>query len=274
MSIDFWPEDLIPAPEERNVLMDVGCREGISLLWSLRNSFATTFYKLWVPTGLIKPMRPITIFLTSLLVIVATFSSAWSQTGENVGSGSLQPKPTNEAEESVETRTLASESPSEPVVWIHLIDGRRFQVDDLTESLDGFWYKRGNISTFLERARVARVERISALEPKSANGPLRGSGTWRISDSVKVKSFFQERFGRSLPLGAFGQSDLHTRWGLDHRNGMDVSLHPDSAEGRALISFLRIEGIPFLAFRGPIPGVSTGPHIHVGNPSSRVSGRK
>jgi hypothetical protein len=36
-------------------------------------------------------------------------------------------------------------------------------------------------------------------------------------------------------------------------------------EGRALIKFLRSEGIPFLAFRGPIPGVATGPHIHIVN---------
>lgn len=276
MFIDFWPEDLIPAPEERNVLMDVGCKEDISLLWSLRNSFATTFYKLWVPTGLINPMRRITTFLASLLMVVAAFSSVRSQTGEigAQGPGGSQPKPMVDAEESTEGRTPALEAPSEPAVWLHLRDGRRIQVDDLAEQHDGFWFKRGNISTFLDRSKVARVERISALDPKSATEPLRGSGTWRISDSAKVASFFLERFGRSLPLGAFGQSDLHTRWGLDHRNGMDVSLHPDSAEGRALINFLRNEGIPFLAFRGPIPGVSTGPHIHVGNPSSRFSGRK
>jgi hypothetical protein len=54
---------------------------------------------------------------------------------------------------------------------------------------------------------------------------------------------------------------------------MDVGLHPDSAEGRALIEFLRNESIPFLAFRGPIPGVATGPHIHIGNRSPRISGR-
>ena len=65
------------------------------------------------------------------------------------------------------------------------------------------------------------------------------------------------------------KSDLHTRWGLDHRNGMDVGLHPDSVEGRALIEFLRAESIPFLVFRGPVPGVATGPHIHIGMPSHR-----
>ena len=77
----------------------------------------------------------------------------------------------------------------------------------------------------------------------------------------------------AVATSAFGQSDLHTRWGLDHRNGMDVGLHPDSVEGRALIEFLRAESIPFLVFRGPVPGVATGPHIHIGNRSSRSYGR-
>ena len=147
-------------------------------------------------------------------------------------------------------------------------------VDEVIERAEGIWYKQGNVSTFLERARVARIERVSANKPISLTDPLPGSLTWRISGSAQVESFFLDRFGRNLPLGAFGQSYLHTRWGLDHRHGMDVSLHPDSPEGRALISFLRTEGIPFIAFRGPIPRVATGPHIHVGNPSPRLSGRK
>lgn len=217
-------------------------------------------------------MRRISISLASLLMVVAAFSSAWSQTGEKVGSSPQ--KSMSDAEESTAERTTDAESPAEPVVWIHLIDGRRVQVDELLESAAGFWFKRGNISTFLDREKIVRVERVSAIKTESGADPLRGSGSWRISDSARVERFFTERFGRSLPLGAFGQSYLHTRWGLDHRNGMDVSLHPDSMEGRALISFLRNEGIPFLAFRGPIPRVATGPHIHVGNPSPRFAGRK
>ncbi|MDQ3666902.1 MAG: hypothetical protein M3410_10060 [Acidobacteriota bacterium] len=222
-------------------------------------------------------MRPIKSFLAAVLIVVAAFSSAWSQTGEKVGSqvpDSSQPKQTSDVGETNGARTTAAESPEEAAIWIDLVDGRRVQVDELTENADGFWYKRGNISTFLERARVARVERVSATRPIALTDASSGSSTWRISESAKVESFFRAKFGRSLPLGAFGQSYLHTRWGLDHRNGMDVSLHPDSPHGRALINFLKTEGIPYLAFRGPIPGVSTGPHIHVGNRSPKFSGRK
>jgi hypothetical protein len=96
-----------------------------------------------------------------------------------------------------------------------------------------------------------------------------GTGAWVLANAWKVQSFFQQRFGRQLPVSAFGQSSLHDRWGLDHRNAMDVGLNPDSIEGQALMAYLRSAGIPFSAFHHAIPGSATGPHIHVGSPSHR-----
>ena len=207
-------------------------------------------------------MKPISVFLVSLLLVLVTITCVRGQTGKTT------------AEQSPAGEGTAGESPGEPILWIYLIDGRRFQVAEVIERSNGFWFKRANVSTFLERTQVTRVERVSPIKPAEATESLRSARSWKISDSVKVERFFMNRFGRSLPLGAFGQSYLHTRWGLDHRNGMDVSLHPDSTEGKALMSFLRNEGIPFLGFRGPIPGVATGQHIHIGNPSPRSFGRK
>jgi hypothetical protein len=158
-------------------------------------------------------------------------------------------------------------------ITIVLKGGRPLVVDEVSESRDGYWYTRENVTTFLDRERVVRVEYPKPAEAETTPAPLVGSGKWKLADAQKVQDFFFAKFKKSLPLTAFGQSDLHTRWGLDHRNGMDVGLHPDSNEGRALIEFLRNESIPFLAFRGPVPGVATGPHIHVGNRSPRVSGR-
>jgi hypothetical protein len=157
-------------------------------------------------------------------------------------------------------------------VTIVLVGSGPMIADEVTESTDGYWYKRGNMMAFLDRARVARVETKPTGE-SAPSGANESSGRWRLADAGKVKEFFLAKFNRPLPLSAFGQSDLHTRWGLDHRNGMDVNLHPDSVEGRSLIEFLRAESIPFLVFRGPIPGVATGPHIHVGNRSHRSYGR-
>ncbi len=96
-----------------------------------------------------------------------------------------------------------------------------------------------------------------------------GAGSWLLSESWKVQRFFQDSFKKQLPVGVFGQGAIHDRWRLDHRNAMDVSLHPDGPEGQALMNFLRANGVPFLAFRAAIPGTATGPHIHVGRPSHR-----
>jgi len=152
-------------------------------------------------------------------------------------------------------------------VTIILVGGDPLLADEVSESADGYWYKRGNITTFLDRARVVRIE-----HPKPPEEPAKTTRKWSLADAAKVEEFFVSKFKRPLPLSAFGQSDLHTRWGLDHRNGMDVGLHPDSVEGRALIEFLRAESMPFLVFRGPVPGVATGPHIHIGNRSPRTYG--
>ena len=96
-----------------------------------------------------------------------------------------------------------------------------------------------------------------------------GASAWVLSDAWKVQRFFLEAFKKPLPIAVFGQGSIHDRWRLDHRNAMDVSLHPDGPEGQALLNFLRTNGIPFLAFRQAIPGTATGPHIHIGRPSHR-----
>lgn len=106
---------------------------------------------------------------------------------------------------------------------------------------------------------------------KTAYFRYNGVGNWSLSEAGKVNGFFISRFGRGLPVSAFGQTDVHNRLGFDHRNAMDVGVHPDSAEGRSLIAYLQSSGIPFLAFRQAIPGSATGPHIHIGRPSHRLA---
>jgi hypothetical protein len=96
-----------------------------------------------------------------------------------------------------------------------------------------------------------------------------GAGHWLLSQANSIESFFQQTFKRPLPVAVFGQGAIHNHWRLDHRNAMDISLRPDEPEGQALIDFLKRNGIPFSAFRSAIPGVATGPHIHIGMPSHR-----
>jgi hypothetical protein len=97
-----------------------------------------------------------------------------------------------------------------------------------------------------------------------------GGTLWQLRDAVKIERFFVETFGRALPISALGQTATHDQLRFDHRDAMDVALHPDSKEGQSLLGFLRQGGIPFVAFRKAIPGSATGAHIHIGNPSARL----
>jgi hypothetical protein len=98
-----------------------------------------------------------------------------------------------------------------------------------------------------------------------------GSGPWSLAAVPALERFFTGRFGQRLPISAFGQTATHDRLGFDHRHALDVAVHPDSAEGRALMEYLRAHGIPFLAFRVARVGEATGAHVHVGEPSVRLS---
>jgi hypothetical protein len=102
-------------------------------------------------------------------------------------------------------------------------------------------------------------------------GGQAGIGGSIIASLPNIQTFFLTKFGRALPTSAIGQSATHNTLGYDHRNAVDVALQPDSIEGQALISYLQSKGIPFLAFRAAVPGVATGPHIHIGNPSHRLA---
>jgi len=99
-----------------------------------------------------------------------------------------------------------------------------------------------------------------------------GPAAWSLARVSRVQRFFSERFGRALPISALGQTAVHDRLGFDHRNAVDVALHPDSLEGQALIAWLRREGVSFLAFRGPVSGEATGAHVHIGEPSPKSKG--
>jgi hypothetical protein len=96
-----------------------------------------------------------------------------------------------------------------------------------------------------------------------------GGAKWSLANVPQIEAFFMGKFGRALPISALGQTSVHDRMKFDHRNAVDIPIHPDSSEGRALMAYLREAGIPFIAFRGKMPGAATGAHIHIGKPSGR-----
>lgn len=124
----------------------------------------------------------------------------------------------------------------------------------------------------IEQAAQAPPPRPGKLIQTSAYIRYNGPAAWSlVSGAAKVESFFLQKFGRQLPISAFGQTAVHNRMGFDHRNAMDVPVNPGSAEGQALMAYLRANGIPFFAFYMAIPGSATGAHIHIGQPSHRIS---
>jgi hypothetical protein len=124
----------------------------------------------------------------------------------------------------------------------------------------------------LAAIEVAKMPRSAPGEVVSTSTVIRYQGTVELAagNVASIERFFSEQFGRALPVSALGQTAVHDRMGLDHRHALDVAVHPDSDEGKALIAYLRREHIPFLAFKGPVPGASTGAHIHIGQVSPRL----
>jgi hypothetical protein len=127
------------------------------------------------------------------------------------------------------------------------------------------------LTEFAMRDELLRLPRLS-VGGYSATGSLirfNGEAAWQLPDASKIEKFFLNTFGRALPISALGQTATHERLRFDHRNAMDVALHPDSKEGQSLLNYLRQAGIPFIAFRNAVPGAATGAHIHIGKPSPR-----
>ena len=123
--------------------------------------------------------------------------------------------------------------------------------------------KEGLLSPALVSAEG--VQESQALSARKLGAP------WSIKQASNIDKYFFQTFGHSLPVSALGQTPTHDRMRFDHRDSMDVALHPDSAEGKALIAYLRRSGVPFIAFRGATVGASTGAHIHIGKPSRRMA---
>jgi len=59
-------------------------------------------------------------------------------------------------------------------VTVHLKGGGVIQADEVSESADGFWLRRGGVTEFVGRARVERVERVA---PTSVAGEVARVGS-------------------------------------------------------------------------------------------------
>jgi len=69
------------------------------------------------------------------------------------------------------TPVQAKTPPVAATTWIYLVDGARLRVDEVREVSDGAWYNRGMLTVFIDRERIARIERE---QPDASNG-----GDWK-----------------------------------------------------------------------------------------------
>jgi soluble lytic murein transglycosylase-like protein len=82
-------------------------------------------------------------------------------------------------------------------VWIYLVGGAKMEVDEASETADGVWFKRGNISTFIERARVDHVERERVAPEVAADkgGGVRRERRW-TTGSARLDSIIRQNGAR------------------------------------------------------------------------------
>jgi hypothetical protein len=128
------------------------------------------------------------------------------------------------------------------------------------------------LTEFTMRDELLRLPGLALGAYSETSSILRfnGAAGFTLAEVAKIERFFSSTFGRGLPISALGQTATHDRMRFDHRNSVDVALHPESTEGQSVLSYLRRAGIPFIAFRGAVAGAATGAHIHIGKPSPRL----
>jgi hypothetical protein len=171
----------------------------------------------------------------------------------------------------------------EEVQWVKsLVDigaMARLRLTEPLEKLD--WAKRELdlaesrsrlVAELAEMARAEDLEETSSFEEVPQSEKYSGV-RFSARDLKRVETDYEVKFRKPLPVSARGETALHRSLGFDHRDRLDVALHPDNPEGIWLLGYLRQAGIPYFAFRGSVPGKATGAHIHVGPPSGRLMTR-
>jgi soluble lytic murein transglycosylase-like protein len=83
-------------------------------------------------------------------------------------------------------------------VWIYLQGGAKVEADEVNETASGAWYRRGNLSIFVEKSRIERIERESA-QSLAAKGSKRrwsergwSTGNSRLDNLIRQNG---SRFG-------------------------------------------------------------------------------
>jgi LysM repeat protein len=75
-------------------------------------------------------------------------------------------------------------------VWIYLVGGARVEADSVNETAEGVWYTHGNLSIFVERSRIERIERervVKSVSESSDSWKERGWTTGNLKFDALIK---------------------------------------------------------------------------------------
>ena len=101
-----------------------------------------------------------------------------------------------------------------PVTWIYLVDGARLRVDEVREVTDGAWYNRNNVTVFLAKERIDRIERgADALATPGEDWKLHGwsSGDAAIDNLIRTHAVRNAVDPYLVFLVIEQESHFHTR---------------------------------------------------------------
>ncbi len=103
-------------------------------------------------------------------------------------------QPKTEPAQTAKTATTIAPAPPKPsAIWINLVDGARFRVDEVQEAADGAWYSRNSVSIFLPKERISRIETEVPGAPAATRKPADWtSGNIAIDQLIRNNS---DRFG-------------------------------------------------------------------------------
>lgn len=152
--------------------------------------------------------------------------------------------------------------------WIEELDRSRRTLD-LAVSRAALLTQLAEMARRETEALAQRPE--TALEPAPLAERYDGDGLLRTGDLKTITLAFEKQFSKPLPVSAVGDTAVHRALGFNHQGRIDVALDPDQPEGIWLRKYLRTMRIPYFAFRTFLSGRATGPHIHIGPPSERIS---
>ena len=108
---------------------------------------------------------------------------------------------TKAASEASVVKTVEEVKPKveEPqTVWIHFVGGAKMEVDEASEGADGVWFRRGNISTFIEKSRVDHIERerVQPEEVAADGAPKKRRERRWTTGSAKLDSIIRHNGAR------------------------------------------------------------------------------